>query len=87
MSAPFRILLATLLSFFLLSCKVEIDTSGTAEETAKADSTEETLKADEAEFTTGYEKYILDNGLEVILHTDHSERASRQAPGYPSGYG
>jgi len=64
MSTLFRILLLTLFSVFLFSCKVEIDTNDTVEQTAETD---------DSEFSIGYEKYTLDNGLEVILHTDHSD--------------
>ncbi len=75
MPALFRILFITLFSLFLFSCKVETDTTGSAEQDAEADTTEDIVKAADAEpeFSIDYEKYTLDNGLEVILHTDHSD--------------
>jgi zinc protease len=64
MSALPRVLLVTLFLIVLSSCKPAAETSVAPDETARATG---------PEFTIGYEKYTLDNGLEVILHTDHSD--------------
>ena len=59
-----RVLLYTSLTLLIIACKPAEDDIVSAEET---------VKAAEPEFTIGFEKYSLDNGLEVILHTDHSD--------------
>lgn len=68
-----RLFLIGLSMVLMLSCKVETDTTDTGEETASADSAKATDNADEPGFNIGFEKHTLDNGLEVILHTDHSD--------------
>ena len=73
MSALPRILLITLFLMVLSSCKPAAETTAAPEETAKAVKPDEMTEAKEPEFTIGFEKYTLDNGLEVILHTDHSD--------------
>ena len=40
---------------------------------ASATEVEESGMNDQPKFSIEYEKYTLDNGLEVILHTDHSD--------------
>lgn len=64
MSAPFRAFLIAFFLLFLTSCKPEAETPVALQEA---------VPAEEPEFTIGFEKYTLDNGLEVVLHTDHSD--------------
>jgi zinc protease len=73
MHASFRVLLFTLISIFLMSCKVEVDTGDTGKQAESTAAAEATATAEEPEFSIGFEKYTLGNGLEVILHTDHSD--------------
>ena len=73
MPSLFRILSITLALLFLASCKPAADTSVAPGETVKAVAAEEAAKTEQPEFTIGFEKYTLDNGLDVILHTDHSD--------------
>lgn len=69
MHAPFRALLILLFLLLLAACKP-------AENATVADAPAtpaEPAGTSAPEFNIGFEKYTLDNGLEVILHTDHSD--------------
>ena len=73
MPAQFRVFSIVLFAAFLLSCNGETDNAATTQKMAEADTPAQAVAADDPEFRIGYEKYTLDNGLEVILHTDHSD--------------
>lgn len=73
MSRLYRTLLIAVLLGFLAACKPEAEPAAEPAETTEAEVVEEAVSTEQPRFDIGYEKYTLDNGLEVILHTDHSD--------------
>ncbi len=69
-----KLLALIFLALVISACDAPQPTSQTAVETPPAESSE-VGKAESAKTapSIGYEKYTLDNGLDVILHVDHSD--------------
>ena len=64
------IFLSALFILLMVSCTPAEDETVVSDETV---SINEAVVPGDSEFTIEYEKYTLDNGLDVILHTDHSD--------------
>ena len=72
MHTAYRFLFITLCLALMAGCERASDAPTGAGETATTSDAEAESNA-AAGFTVDFEKYTLDNGLEVILHTDHSD--------------
>jgi zinc protease len=73
MTTLLRTLSITLVLLLLAACKPTTDTTAVSGDSVKPAESDVASKETEPEFTIAFEKYTLDNGLEVILHTDHSD--------------
>ena len=73
MTTSFRSLLIILVILVLAACKPSTDATVASDDSAKPAEPVSASTEAEPEFSIGFEKYTLDNGLEVILHTDHSD--------------
>jgi len=72
MHTAYRFLFITLCLALMAGCERATDAPTGAGETATTSDAEAESNA-AAGFTVDFEKYTLDNGLEVIFHTDHSD--------------
>jgi zinc protease len=72
MQTFYRFLFISICLTLMAGCTRTPDASTESRETATAPDTKTGID-ESAAFTVDFEKYILENGLEVILHTDHSD--------------